>query len=463
MILEYAYKKNGDLYKQLLDSIPKGKYFDSRGEIIPFQDTSVFRVHTEHPNEIHYISIACENGQNINTTTIPSNADFVLEFKLPQGLNTITVLYDNKDYESKSYSCTHFGTILYAYAQNIKGAITRMDRLNRDIYKQESTRLSAPVQQYSKELSEKKAQRIFGLQLVTRALINSPGTFESLEDICKAIYVSTPVIEDVESKDIFDLSHYSFAGQEYELGKIIYLWVRSPALVRRLYGLLLCNASNIPVESTDTTLESEDGLNEYRDSENPLIVDENGFSEYDEESGDGYIEISAKLDLEVPRLDRNLPIPFTTKHPWHDRDKFELPETLDVDRPLDIATWFDPLNDGLIGKQEIPYRYDGSKVTSLIKVIKFSHITNGVCGIDFTFPVSQNYVSIPEVEDTNATGAEVPQDNVENSLSVNQGSILREHFDEVSNTTNVKNGNIVPTYYEEATQGLNILGGVLEV
>lgn len=385
MILEYAYNNNGDLYKQLLDSIPKGKYFDNRAEIIPCKKSSEFRVHTDHPNEIHYISVACENGPNINTTIIPSNSDFVLTFELPHGLNTITVLYTEREYASKSFTCTYFGTVLFAYAQNIKGAIVRMDRLNRDIYKQESTRISAPVQHYSKELSEKKAQRIFGLQLITRALINSPGTFESLEDICKAIYISTPIVEDANSKNVFDLSYYSFAGQEYELGKIIYLWVRSPALVRKLYGLLLSNNSGIEANVTETTLETSDGFNEYRDSDNPLIVDENGFTEFNSGNiGDGYLEISVSFDMTLPRLDRNLPIPFTTKHPWHDRDKFELPEILDYPRPLDIATWFDPLNRGMIDKQEIPYRYDGSKVTSIIKVIKFSHIANGFCSLEIS-------------------------------------------------------------------------------
>jgi hypothetical protein len=400
MILEYAYKNAGDLYKKLLEGIPKGKYFDNRAEIIPAQEVSEFRVHTDYPNEIHYISVVCENGANINTTTIPSNKDFVLRFNLPHGLNTITVVYNEKEYASKSFSNTYFGTILYSYADNLKDATVRMDRVVRDIYQQESTRISSPVQHYAKDLPEKKAQRIFGLQLITRALINSPGTFESLEDICKAIYISTPLIEDVEYKNIFDLSHYSFAGQEYELGKVIYLWVRNPALVRRLYGLILANNFGIPTDVTDSTLENEEGLNEYdisnlingsddsaglsdySDIDNPLIVDDNGSTEYDDEDGDGYLEIKMSLNMQLPRLDRNLPIPFTVNHPWHDRETWKSEEHLDVPRSLDIGTWFDPLNDGLLMKQEIPYRYDGSKVTSLIKVTKISNTTNGFLTLD---------------------------------------------------------------------------------
>lgn len=468
MILEYAYKNAGDLYKKLLEGIPKGKYFDNRAEIIPAQEVSEFRVHTDYPNEIHYISVVCENGMNINTTTIPSNKDFVLRFNLPNGLNTITIAYNEKEITSKSYSNTYFGTILYAYADNFKDATVRMDRLVRDIYQQESTRISSPVQHYAKDLPDKKALRIFGLQLITRALINSPGTFESLEDICKAIYISTPLIEDVEYKNIFDLSHYSFAGQEYELGKIIYLWVRSPSLVRKLYGLILAHNFGIPTDVTDSTLENEEGFNEYdisnlingsdestdadgdgipddymSDIDNPLVVDDNGYTEYDTDEGDGYLEIKMTLNMELPRLDRNLPIPFTSKHPWHDRDTWKPWEHLDTPRPLDISTWFDPMNKGLLMKQEISYRYDGSKVTSLIKVTKLSHTTNGFITLSVYRQPDQLYISVPEVA-SNATGDQVPVDNADAGIELVKGGIM-------------------PEYYDEATSGIQLLGGTLEV
>ena len=383
MILEYAYKFDGDLFKELLDGIPKGKYFDNRGDIIPVQAISEFRVKTDFPNELHYVSVVSENGQNINTTIIPDSKAFVLPLKLAHGLNTVTILHDENNYASKSVSCTYFGTLLYAYAQSINGSVVRMDRVVRDIYQQESTRISSPVQHYAKQLPEKKAQRIFGLQLITRALINSPGTFESLEDICKAIYISTPIIEDVEYKNVFDLSYYSFAGQEYELGKIVYLWVRNPSLVRRLYGLILARNYGIPTIDTDSTLENEEGFNEYKDNDNALIVDDNGYTEYDkgnedsDSTSDGYLEIEFSIDMQLPRLDRNLPIPFTINHPWHDKTRWETWEHLDTPRSLDIATEMDPFNDGMLMKQEIPYRYDGSKVTSLVKVMKSTNISVG--------------------------------------------------------------------------------------
>ena len=384
MRLEYAYLFDGELYKELLDGIPKGKYFDNRATIIPFENASDFRVFTNHPNEIHYISIACENGPNVNTTIIPSNSNFVLRFSLPRGLNTITVLYDEHEYVTKSFTCTYFGTILYAYAQSINNSCVRFERLDRDIYNQEATRLTSPVQHYSKQLTDSKPQRIFGLQLITRALINSPGTFESLEDICKAVYISTPIIKDIDYKNIFDLSYYSFAGQEYELGKIVYLWVRNPALVRKLYGLILANNFGIPTSVTDSTLENEDGFNEYLDSDKPIIVDDNGNTEYDEEKEDGYLEISIRMNLELPRLDRNLPIPFIKKHSWFDREDWKCPENLDSNEYLDIADWYEPLNKGRLLKQEIPYRYDGSKVSSLIKVTKLSHAVNGSMTLDIS-------------------------------------------------------------------------------
>ena len=379
MKLEYAYLFDGEMYRTLLDSIPKGKYFDNRATIIPCEEVSEFRVTTEFVNEIHYVSINCENGKNQDFTFVPSSSSYVIRVKLPRGLNTITVLRNEQSYASKSYCSTYFGTLLYAYAKELNKATIRLDRLTRDIYKQESTRITSPVQEYSKQLSDKKAQRIFGLQLITRALVNSSGTFEALEDICKAIFISTPLVENAESKNIFDLSYYSFAGQEYELGKVIYLWVRNPGLVRRLYGLILANNFGLDINATDSTLEIDGADNEYEDSEEPLIVDDNGFTDYEseDEKGDGYLEISIKLDFEIPRLDRNLPIPFTSKMPWTDGKEWKYREHLDEGTSLDVATYEDPLNKGEIGKQYIPYRYDGSKVTNLVKVVKYNHINQG--------------------------------------------------------------------------------------
>ena len=391
MTLDYAYLFDGEMYRSLLKSIPKGKYFDNRADIIPVEEVSEFRVVTEFVNEIHYVSVVCENGQNRDFTFVPTSKYYLLKVSLPKGLNTIVVYFDENNHCTKSFCCTYFGTMLYAYAKELNKATTRLDRLTRDIYKQASTRISAPVQQYASNLPEKYSLRMFGLQLITRALINSQGTFEALEDICKAVYVSTPKIEDVQAKNIFDLEFYSFAGQEYELGKIVYLWVRNPALVRRLYGEILSRNFNIPTIGTESTLENEEGFNEYDNSDESILVDDSGYSELDygddEDKPDGYLEIEQQLEIELPRLDRNLPIPFTDKYPWHDKnnqwsgadtaeDNYHDREHLDDNTSLDIASWRDPFNHGSLGKQYIPYRYDGSKVTSLIEVIKYTHISN---------------------------------------------------------------------------------------
>lgn len=378
--LDYSYSGQKEVYLQLLKSIPKGKYFDNRADIVPVEDISEFRVVTDFVGEIHYVSIVCENGQNKTFTFVPDSKYYALSVSLPHGLNTITVYYSDEEYCTKSYCNTYFGTFIFAYAKELNLATTRLDRLNRDIYKQEATRITSPVQRYAENLTDKKHLRIFGLQLITRALINAQGTFESLEDICKAVYISTPIIEDVETKDVFDLEYYSFAGQEYELGKVLYLWVRNPALVRKLYGLILANNFNIDVSVSDSTLETDDGINQYEDSDSPIIVDENGYTEYDygtddDLKPDGYLDIEVSIDIDLPRLDRNLPIPFIDKYPWYDGNNYEDRDHLDEGKSLDIATWLDPFNKGMLGKQFIPYRYDGSKVTSLLKVIKISMIS----------------------------------------------------------------------------------------
>lgn len=381
MIIDYAYLFNGDIYKKLLSSIPKGSYFDNRADIIPVEKESEFRLETEYVNELHYISVVCEHGENQNFTVVPSSKNFPISIKLPQGLNTIAVYVNNNANCVKSFCSTYFGTLLYAFSKELNTATVRLDRLVRDIYKQESTRITSPVQDYASQLPSKSSLRIFGLQLITKALINSSGTMESFENICKSLYSSTPIIEDVDYKDVFDLSHYSFSGQEYELGKIVYLWVRNPALVRRLYGAILSNNFSIDSTISDTTLENEDGVNEYVDSDSPILVDSNGFSELDytseDDKPDGFLEIDISMELSLSRYDRNLPIPFTKSHPWHDRDSYSNRDNLDTGTSLDIATWIDPLNKGLINKQCIPYRYDGSKVTSLIEVVKYSHLSAG--------------------------------------------------------------------------------------
>lgn len=380
MIIDYAYLFNGDLFKQLIASIPKGSYFDNRADIIPFEKESEFRLETEYVNEVHYVSIACEHGENQNFTIVPTSKNYSIRVKLPQGLNTIAIVNDNASCV-KSFCSTYFGTLLYAFSKELNTATTRLDRLTRDIFKQESTRLTSPVQKYASQLPDKSALRIFGVQLITRALINSPGTFESLENICKALYISTPKIDDIEQKDVFDLSYYSFSGQEYELGKLVYLWVRNPSLIRKLYGAILANNFNIDSNITETTLENNEGHNEYESSDSPILVDSNGFSDLDysdlDDKPDGYVEIDVSFDLSLSRYDRNLPIPFTRKHPWYDSVSYENRTRLDEDKSLDIATWLDPLNKGKLGEQFIPYRYDGSKVTSLIELVKASHLAVG--------------------------------------------------------------------------------------
>ena len=81
------------------------------------------------------------------------------------------------------------------------------------------------------------------------------------------------------------------------------------------------------------------------------------------------------VEICLPRLDRNLPIPFTVKHPWTDRFYVKR-EHLDSGTPLDIATKDDPLEKGMLGEQFVPYKYNGSKASAITKVIQFNEISN---------------------------------------------------------------------------------------
>jgi hypothetical protein len=187
------------------------------------------------------------------------------------------------------------------------------------------------------------------------------------------LFVSTPLISDIEQKELaFD---NIFAGQEYELGKFIQLWIRNPSLVRKSYYTWYLHNSGTQIDYTNDKVIVADGesvFQENRDtsqSDEPLMPEDIGV---DSETGkpiDDSVEKVTEIEIELPRLDRNLPIPFTVKHPWTDK-VFIKRKHLDSGTSLDIATKDDPFEKGMIGKQCVPYNYNGSKITLITKIIQ---------------------------------------------------------------------------------------------
>ena len=376
MKIEYIYDSWEDIYKKLLENIPKGNYYDCRSEIVPSKDVSYIQVTTTNINVIHYVHISREDGTVSNLTFVPESETYCLKVKLSKGLNSIGVATSNTDKASLTLTATYFALMLDSYAKELYESTSRMDSINKDVYINEATRLASPVLGDFKNLTDVHTLRTFALQLIVRALINTPGTMVSLENVCKALFISTPILTDIEQYKNFDSALPFYAGQEYELGKLITLWVRNPGLIRRLYGLYLnVNSGTETIYADSSTVSTNEGTNEYKDSDDPLYPEDIG-DDTNSGSGDGTMTIEIEVSMLLPRTDRNLPIPFTPKHPWCDR-VFKDREHLDSGTPLDVAIVDDPFETGMLYKQCIPYKYDGSKASLINKIIQTSIITTG--------------------------------------------------------------------------------------
>ena len=377
MNIEYIYDKWGDLYKKLLSQIPKGNYYDNRAIIVPKKNKHYFKITVNESkiNKIHYVAIIREeNSGNAKSsfTFVPTSKNYWIELRLSKGLNSICVVDDEDNSATISVTSTYFGLLLNSYAKEVYLASNKLEGIRKDIYVNEATRLVSPVMSFSKEMTENHVLRIFGLQVVLRALINQQGTLVGLENICKGLYVSTPLIDDIEQKGLaFD---NTFAGQEYELGKYIRLWIRNSSLIRKSYIMSLANNLGCTFDYTDDKTVIIDGSTCYQEldsnssDDNPISPEDIGV---DSETGkviDDKKE-SKVIEITLPKLDRNLPIPFTVKHPWTDK-VFVKRKHLDSGTSLDIATKDDPFEKGMIGKQCVPYNYNGSKVTLITKIIQ---------------------------------------------------------------------------------------------
>ena len=382
MNIEYVYDKCGDIYKRLLSQIPKGNYYDNRAEIVPKKNKHHFKVTTDRVGEIHYVVIIREShvgNAKDSFTFVPTSENYWIELRLGKGVNSICVATDEENSATVTITATYFGLLLNSYAKEIYIASNKLQGIKKDIYVNEATRLVAPVLSLSKDLTENNTLRTFGLQTIVRALINYQGTMLGLENICKGLFVSTPLIQDIEQKRL--LLDNIFAGQEYELGKYIQLWIRNPSLVRKSYmTTFLSNLGNIIDYTNDKVViaNGESCFNELHDTAQnsvPLYPESIGV---DSETGKAIDDSSKKtitIEIDLPRLDRNLPIPFTTKHPWTDK-YYVKREHLDSNTSLDIATKDDPFEKGMLGEQYIPYKYDGSKALAITKVIQFNEINS---------------------------------------------------------------------------------------
>lgn len=371
MKIEYIYDVWGDVYKNMISQIPKGKYFDNRAIIIPKRDITYFKVTTDRVNQIHYVYVYRENalGNAKNSFTfVPTSTLYWLPVRLSKGLNVVSIACDEESKATVSVTATYFASMIDSYAKELyRYSQRKIDATEKDIYINEATRLASPVLSFSKNLTSTHTLRTFGLQVIVRALINNPGTFKALENVCKGLFISTPKIENIEQKSLFDSAYPFYAGQEYELGKLIFLWIRNPALIRRYYIADLGINQGDDIKYTGDKNVDVDGDNEFTDdNDSPLypedINDEDNNGEQDEDT-------TKIMNIELPRLDRNLPIPFTNIHPWCDRI-FEDRETLDENKSLDIAMLDDPFEEGMIGKQCIPYKYDGTKAIAINKHIQ---------------------------------------------------------------------------------------------
>lgn len=382
MYIEYVYDKWESIYKKLLDNIPKGKYYDNRALIVPKKAKHYFKVNVDKIGEVHYVAIIRENNVNNakdSFTFVPTSENYWLEIELSKGVNSICVATDENNSASIAVTSTYFGLLLNSYAKEIYEASNKLEETKKDIYVNEATRLASPVLEFSKQLTENHVLRTFGLQVIVRALMNFQGTMIGLENICKGLYVSTPLIKNIEQKELaFD---NIFAGQEYELGKFIQLWTRNPSVVRKSYITWFLHNIGSNIDYTNEKVVIADGESCFHDlydtSQNDEVISPEEIG-VDSETGEPIDDKSSQtkvIEINLPRLDRNLPIPFTVKHPW--TDKFYVKrEHLDSGTSLDIATKDDPFEKGMLGEQFIPYKYNGSKASAITKVIQFNEISN---------------------------------------------------------------------------------------
>jgi hypothetical protein len=384
MKIEYVYDIWGDVYKSMISQIPKGKYFDNRAIVVPKRDTSYFKITVDNINQVHYVYIYRENSLgNAKTsfTFVPNTELYWLPVKLGKGLNVVSVACDENSKATLSVTATYFGTMIDSYAEELyKYSQKKIATTEKDIYINEATRLVSPILSLSKNLTSTHALRTFGLQVIVRSLINNPGTLKALENVCKGLFISTPKIDDIEQKSLFDSAYPFYTGQEYELGKLIFLWIRNPAMLRRYYIIDLGINQGDVIEYTSDKNVDYDGNNEFTDnSDSPLFPED---TNDEDDNGEQDEDVAKVIEIELPRLDRNLPIPFTNIHPWCDR-VFDDRETLDEKTPLDVATLDDPFEDGMIGKQCIPYKYDGTKAIAINKHIQI-HLVPGKSNITVT-------------------------------------------------------------------------------
>lgn len=381
MKLEYVYDKWGDIYKRLISQIPQGNYYDNRALIIPKKNKHYIKVTTDRVGELHYVAIVREhnlgNAKN-SFTFVPTTENYWIEVRLSNGVNSICVATDKNNKDTLVVTSTYFGLMLNSYAKEIYETSSKLEGIRKDIYVDEATRLASPVLTFSKDLTENHLLRTFGLQVIVRALINYQGTMRGLENICKGLFVSTPVISDIEQKELaFD---NIFAGQEYELGKLIQLWVRNPALIRRSYLIWFLHNKGESIDYSDDKVIIADGESSFtdnnitdNDTDEVLMPEDIGIDSETGEPTDDSVEQVTEIEITLPRLDRNLPIPFTTKHPWTDK-KYVKREHLDSGTSLDIATMDDPFETGMLGERFIPYKYDGSKASAITKVMQFNRV-----------------------------------------------------------------------------------------
>lgn len=372
MKLEYVFGEWKPVYDRLLAGIPRGNYYDHRSLVVPVSASASFHLTTSAPGKVHYVKVKRENevdGAPTSFTVIPQCANQWLDIPLGRGLNAISVVQAEDNYATTSVVATYYAAVLAGYAEELYRTYSKLEKVNRDVRSDESTRLLSPIISFSEDLANVHELRTFGLQVIIRALVNFPGMMRGFENVCKGLYVSTPSIIDAEQSPVSFNNLYS--GQEYELGKLVRLWTRNPGEVRRQYLAWLKTNAGEDIGYVDGSTISSDGSSTMPDEDSPLMPGDVGV---DEETGEreGSDEESV-IEIELPRTDRNFPIPFTKTHPWTDK-QYTARRHLDSGTSLDIATKDDPLEHGMLGEKFIPLRKDGSKASAITKVMTMNFV-----------------------------------------------------------------------------------------
>ncbi len=116
-------------YKQMLSTIPKGSFYDSEGQVLPFRGESPYelRITTAQPNRQYGVFI---NDQY--TTLITTNAQSValIVTKLTKGRNDIRLVDSVDQTTTIAYITTRdYATILAAEAQVVEGIDTGVEQV----------------------------------------------------------------------------------------------------------------------------------------------------------------------------------------------------------------------------------------------------------------------------------------------------------------------------------------------